>query len=115
MSDRPIDNRPQISNLPHLAPGGVPTRLAGGAEGLAVAVWDAHRSHTGRRAGFEFNQTGVLARAADDARDGQVHRLAGHGDVTELFVLVAQLRILDAAVDGGALHARREMAPVGRG
>src|ERR1019366_6517175 len=97
MSDRPIANRPQISNLPHLAPGGAPARLAGGAEGLAVTVWDAHRLHTGRRAGFEFNQTAVLARAADDARCGQVYRLARHGDVAELFVLVAQLRILDAA------------------
>ncbi len=55
-----------------------------------------------------------MLRVANDAGAGRRDRLAGERDVAELFVLVAEFPAFDAAVQGRALDARGEVAPIGR-
>ena len=92
-----------------LTPGGFPR----GTEGILIAFGDADGAQALRRALLEHDQAGVVLRMANDAGAGQRDGVAREGDVAELLVLVAELPALDAAVQGRALDARGEVAPVG--
>src|SRR5579871_6512142 len=87
--------------------------MAGGTEAITLAFRNAQGLDAARGAGVEGDEPRLMAGPADDAGSRWGERLPGYRDVAELLILVAEVAFLEAAVQRGALHARREMTPVG--